>query len=992
MKRDQLDLKEESGERRLLTAIFCDLVDSTALASELGTDDLFELMDAYYQLCQEVVEDFGGSIYQFAGDGVVAVFGYADALDAFALRAVSAAVEISRKVQRIDQKLRSRLQTRIAVASGEAVIMPSRGSDGEQQMTITGSAVFLAARIQSAVDIGTVGISESTHGLVAEMVPLSGPRHVSLKGFGVDVPFWTVEGTDLSTALPALEQKRNDSAATGREREQGELRAKWKKVQAGEKQVVLVKGEPGIGKSFLINLFLEEVGHEAASVLLLRGSPIYAHSPLHPIRELLLHQIQTESDNKSGSTLARLNAVTGAALDSDERQAIEDLLAGVAKAPTKLGPKKRMVSILSSLFKLISARVKKGPVLVVADDIQWIDSATNDALLQIAEEDASAPLMVLLGCRDRDHQKLASWVAHEAVELAPLNPEVSMAIISSLDGKNCLDAMARSTLVERSEGMPLFLVELTKVMLNDHETNQADVTGDAVSRVPLTLHESLQARLDTVEAPTRHLLQVAAALGGPFGPNLLSQVLNLPLEQINSGLNSAVQAGLLHTLEENQDYVFEHSLIRDVAYGSQIRRAKTTLHARVASVLSMDDNTRPPTSPEVIAHHWTQAGMVHQAAPLWQKAASLALSRGAPKDAVTLYSKGLNLVADNAESDEVLRRLAFEMHLGLGQASYVARGPAEEKTVNAFRNALSLIDTIEDLDQRCQVIYGIFAGFHFSSQFDAAREPAQHMFQLATEKDQDRYLCQAHRMLAYINFFLANFPEMNQHIDQLAVHYERASALAMMIRFGSDCLIAASGFRAVSLALKGDHTATTNLLSNNLAAAHSLGHPATIGWSYTAEIYAHCFLGNFEKVLELAEVAIPYCETNDVTAWGAHSRYLRIWSESKLFGASSSTILEMKDTLHLATKGVALAAPLFRALLADTLRRTGRLSDATKEARTAYDFCKQSGQRVFQPAATQVLADCLEADQSDESVYRTEANLLCSELCLQIDFVAMNSD
>ena len=992
MKRDHIDFKRESGERRLLTAIFCDLVDSTTLASELGTDDLFELMEAYYQLCQEVVEAFGGSIYQFAGDGVVAVFGYADALDAFALRAVSAAVEISRKVQRFNPKLKSGLQTRIGVASGEVVIKSGRGGDGEPQMTITGSAVFLAARIQSAVDAGAVGISESTHGLVAEMVPLSGPRHVSLKGFGADVPFWTVKGTELHTMPPALEQQTRATVATGRERELGELRAKWKKVQVGEKQVVLVKGEPGIGKSFLLNLFSEEVGHEAASVLLLRGSPIYAHSPLHPIRELLLHQMNPGPGNSSAGTLAKMDAVIGATLDSYERQAIEDLLAGAANPSKKLGPKKRMVSIRSALSKLISSRVREGPVLVVADDIQWIDSATNDALLQVAEEDASEPLMVLLGCRDRDHQKLAFWQAHEAVELAPLNPHVSMEIIRSLDSKNSLDAKARSILVERSEGMPLFLVELTKVMVNDLAADHSGVTRDSVSRVPLTLHESLQARLDAVEAPTRHLLQAASALGGPFGPDLLSDILDLPLNQINSGLNSAVQAGLLHTLEETQGYVFEHSLIRDVAYGSQIRRAKTALHAQVASVLSNDDNNRLHTSPEIIAHHWTQADMVYEAAPLWLKAASLALSRGASKDAVTLYSKGLNLLAGKAESDVVLRKLAFEMHLGLGQASYVARGPAEETTVQAFRNALSLIDTIEDLDQQCQVIYGIFAGFHFSSQFNAAMEPAQRMFELATEKGHDWYLCQAHRMLGYINFFLAKFPEMDRHIDQIAVHYEREPAVAMMTRFGSDCLIAALGFRAVSLALKGDHAATTKLLSNNLEAAHSLGHPATIGWSYAAEIYAHCFLGNFEKVLELAEVAVPYCETNDVTAWGAHSRYLRIWSASKLFGASSSTILEMKNAMQTATKGVVLAAPLFRALLAETLRRTGRLADATLEARAAYDFCKQSGQRVFQPAATQVFADCLDADQSGGSVYRTEANLLCSELGLQIDFVAMNSD
>src|SRR5450432_207229 len=678
---------EDRAERRQVTVMFSDLVGSTALSARMDPEDLREVISAYQNSVAESVGRFGGFVAKYMGDGVLVYFGYPQAHEDDAERAVRAGLQLVAAIG--DLKTHAALQTRVGIATGVVVVGDLIGSGSSQEQPIVGDTPNLAARLQGIAAPNSVVIAESTRKLVGSLFELEGLGPQELKGISGPTPAWaalrpaSVEGRFEAMHASGL------TDLVGREEELDLLLRRWSKAKSGEGQVVLLSGEAGIGKSRLTAALLERLATEPHTRLRYFCSPQHTDSAFYPIIGQMERAAGLAHDDKPPAKLDKLDAVLAQTSTSTEDAA---LLAEMLSLPNdgrylalELAPEQRRQRTLEALTSQLAGLARQQPVLMIFEDAHWADPTSLEVLGRIVDRIKTLPALMIVTFRPEFN---APWVGQSHVMSLTLNrlgEREAAGIIAGLIGNKNLPANVMAEIVERTDGIPLFVEEMTKAVLEAESEGAARRTVAAVPSsalaVPASLHASLMARLDRL-GPAKEVAQIGSAIGREFSHALMASVARKSEAELASALDRLLQAGLLFRqgMPPLASYLFKHALVQDAAYGTLLREPRRALHARIAEAIESQFAEIAENRPEILARHCTEAGLIEKAAGIWGKAGQQSLERSALIEAVEQLTRPLGQFALLPATSE-LRREEIKLQAALLNALMHTKGYAAPETM-----------------------------------------------------------------------------------------------------------------------------------------------------------------------------------------------------------------------------------------------------------------------------------------------------------------------
>jgi class 3 adenylate cyclase/predicted ATPase len=739
-----------SAERRQLTVMFCDLVGSTALSAKLDPEDLRGIITAYHRCCTELVERNGGFVAKYMGDGVLAYFGYPQAHEHDAERAVRAGLALVEAVPKLATHAGSPLQVRVGIATGLVVVGDLIGAGAAQEQAVVGETPNLAARLHALAEPGAVVIAASTRRLTGGLFDYRDLGAVALKGFVENVPAWQV------LAVSAAESRFEALRATttpliGRDEEIDLLIRRWEQAKHGEGCVVLISGEPGIGKSRIAQTIVERLSNEPHTRLRYFCSPHHQDSAFYPSITQLERAANFRRDDTDEQRLNKLEKLL--AQGTNDLTASVPLLADLMSIPTgdrypplNLTPQKRKEKTLYAQLAQVEGLAVQQPVLMVWEDVQWSDPTTRESLDLLIDRVPTLRVLVIITFRP---EFVPPWVGRSHVTLLTLNrlpPRQRTEMIAYVTGGRTLPREIADQIVDRTDGVPLFIEELTKSVV---ESGILTETGDgyAASRpltalvIPTTLHASLLARLDRL-APTREVAQIGAALGRSFSHEQISAVLGMPQQQLDDALAQLVHAGLIFRrgTPPDAEYTFKHALVQDAAYDTLLRSRRQQLHGRIVATLEDRFPEIVETQPEVLARHCTEAGFADKAVNYWANAGRQAISRCAMIEAVAQLTKGLNLLS--GIHDGVARQeQELDLQIALGHALLATKGYGASEPGEAYAQARQLCEQLNRPAQLGTILAGQFAFRQVRAELEQAERHAEEISQLGDALDDVMWKC-----------------------------------------------------------------------------------------------------------------------------------------------------------------------------------------------------------------------------------------------------------
>jgi class 3 adenylate cyclase/ABC-type transport system involved in cytochrome c biogenesis ATPase subunit len=629
-----------AAERRQLTVLFCDLVDSTHLARQLGPEDYREVVRAYQAACGEVIQRFDGTIAQYLGDGLLVYFSYPQAHEDDAQRAVRAGLESLAALGPLKVRLAAdkgiRLAVRLGIHTG-LVVVGTIGTSGRQEQLALGDTPNIAARLQGLAAPDTVVVSAATWRLVQGYFAGHDLGPQTLKGVETPVQAYHVLETSGAQSRLDVVSPRGFTPLVGREAEMTLLRERWGQARDGLGQVVLLSGEAGIGKSRLVQVLHEYVAAEPHARLEWRGSPYAQQSPLHPVMAYLHHLLRWRPDDAPAETLRTLEetlAASGLALPETVPlfAALLALPLPERYASLTLTPQQQRQKTLEALLAWLLAEARRQPVLFMVEDLHWIDPATLEFLTRLLDQGPTARILTLLTCRPEFRVPWGFRAHFTSLTLTRLpRPQVVQMIVRVAGGKT-LPSEVVEQIVAKTDGVPLFVEELTKMVLESgllrEGEDRYELTGPLPPlAIPATLHDSLMARLDRL-ATVKDIAQLGATIGRTFAYELLRAVSPLDAATLQHGLRQLVEAELVYQqgVPPQATYTFKHALIQDAASQSLLRSTRQQYHLRIAQVLEEQFPKIAETQPALLAHHYTEAGLSAKAVGYWQRAGQRALA------------------------------------------------------------------------------------------------------------------------------------------------------------------------------------------------------------------------------------------------------------------------------------------------------------------------------------------------------------------------------
>jgi class 3 adenylate cyclase len=745
------------AERRQLTVMFCDLVGSMVLSAALDPEDLREVLHAHHELCAKLIGRFDGHIAQYLGDGILAYFGYPMAHEDDGARAVRAALRIVQEMAMLNIRLRKERDVSLAVRLGihtGLVVIGEIGEAGKHENLALGDTPNIAARAQAIAEPDTVVITAATHRLVRGLFDCQDLGSHALKGVAAPLRLYRVLGDrDAAGGLEAAETV-NVWPQVGREKELALLLERWEQVKDGAGQVVLLNGEAGIGKSRLAQAVREKVLSDGCPKIEYRCSAYYQNSALYPIISHLQRLFRCDESDSPETKLAKIeDGLRPYRLSLPEAIPLLASLLGVPlsdRYPSlNLTPQRQKQKTVEVLSAWILEEAERHPVLFVVEDLHWADPSTVDFLGILAEQAPTARIFVVLTSRPdfTPSWPVRSHLTH--IFLSRLSDRHVEVIVNHVTGGKALPAEVLRQVMAKTDGVPLFVEELTKMVLESGLLVEGD-SGYRLSgplpllAIPATLHDSLMARLDRLSS-VREVAQLAAVLGREFSYQLLEAVVLLDGAALDRALALLVEAEFLlqRGVPPHSRYTFKHALIQDVAYQSSLKSKRQLLHRRIAQVL---DERLPETAqeqPEFLAHHYTEGGLPAPAIVYWVQAGQRAVERSANAEAICHLGHALDLLSTQPETPERARQeLAVQMLLA--QALMASRGMAAPEVEQAYARARELCEVVGHSDQLPLALGGLGTFYLVRGNVHTALEIGEQCLDVAQRLGDPGLLLKAH--------------------------------------------------------------------------------------------------------------------------------------------------------------------------------------------------------------------------------------------------------
>jgi class 3 adenylate cyclase/tetratricopeptide (TPR) repeat protein len=833
------------AERRQLTVLFCDLVGSTVLAARLDPEDLHRVTTAYHRGAAEVIGRWGGYVARYMGDGVLAYFGHPQAQEDDPERAAGAGLELVEAVGRLAPPGGSALRARVGIATGLVVVGDVVGGGAEggaQERGVVGEAPNLAARLQAAAEPDTVVIDAATCRLLGGLFECRELGPVAAKGFPADLRAWRVlrrgGAESRSQALHAAHGA--FAPLVGRDEEVGLLLRRWEQAKGGEGRVVLLSGEPGIGKSRLAAELTERLAGEQYARLRYFCSPHHRHSPLFPVVGQIERTAGFDRDDSPGTRLAKLEALLAEAAATrrgDEVALVADLLglpAGGHNLPPGATPQRLREGLLESLLALVSGLAARRPVLMLCEDAHWIDPTSLELMNLAVERIRRLRVLMLVTFRPEFRPPPWAGLPHvTALALGGLGHREAASLIGRAAGEAALPAAVVEEIVERAGGVPLFVEELTRAAVETGEDGAARALAAAPSPdspVPAALYASLAARLDRL-GPAREVAQIGAAIGREVPYELLAAVARRPEAELRAALDRLVEAGLLFRTGEppRAVYLFKHALVQDAAYGTLLRARRRELHAGIARALTDLFPEAAEARPEILAHHCAQAGLAEEAAALWGKAGRRAIARSAMAEAVAHLRRALDLLPALPDAPARWRR-ELDLQTALGNALMAAAGYTAPETGRAYDRARVLCERLGDTLTLALVAIGQCSHHLLRAETEAALGVAEDLLRRAEREGSLEGRLAAHWLIGSTVFQTGDLGRGRAHLDVAAGILEEAGEGAERMAGGKHALVSVPASRGTVMLLLGRYDAakaqTARALSEarRLERAHLLAH------------------------------------------------------------------------------------------------------------------------------------------------------------------------
>jgi class 3 adenylate cyclase/predicted ATPase len=936
------------AERRQLTVMFCDLVGSTALSAHIDPEDLAALIGAYHRAVTAQVERFSGYVAKYMGDGVLAYFGWPQAHEDNPVLAIEAALAVVDAVARLPEHLGSKPQVRIGIATGLVVVGELVGEGSAQEQAVVGETPNLAARLQALAESGQVVLAGATRRLVGDLFRLRELGRQAVKGFPEPVDAFVVEGVAVAESrFEAARRRLTD--LVGRAAESALLRDRLRRAQAGAGQIVLLSGEAGIGKSRLAAQLAAEVANEPHTRLRYQCSPYHRDSMLHPFVVALGRAAGFAPDDPPEAQLDKLEGILAPSRIAETAPLFASLLSiptGERYPPLALSAAQQRRLTLAALLDQLEALALEKPIFMLFEDVHWADATSLEVLDLTVERIRALPVLALFTFRP-EYEAPWSGLSHiTSIALDRLAPAEVETLAMRVAGRP-LPSEVRAQIVAKTDGVPLFVEELTKAVL-ESGLLVAGPEGWRLDRplppfaIPATLQDSLAARLDRL-APVKEIAQIGAAIGREFSYPLLRAVAGRDEPALRAALTQLEAAELLFRSGAPPDarYIFKHALVQDTAYETLLRSRRQILHRRVADALRGEFAAVAAAEPELVAHHLTQAGLDEPAIEWWGQAGDQALRRSAFNEAAAHLGKAIEL-ADKVAAKARRAATASErlrLQTSYGQAVMWAKGYQAPETTAAFARARELANQVEDASERFAAYYGLWVGHLTRCEPAPLQEMAELFLREATARPDSREVVVAHRMSGTTCFYFGDFAAAHEHFRKTVERYDQTRHGDFANRFGQDPRAAAEIFDAIALWVLGRVAESLPLADRALADAESAAHAPTMPFVHYWRMLLGLVRGDTETAAAdsraLAEIVSRY----DLPAfWAGMVAFFQGWTRWRR-GEGKAALTEMRKGIGISREqGFVTLRAVFEAALAEAEATVGetdaglhRLDDALAE-------------------------------------------------------------
>ncbi len=967
------------AERRQLTVMFCDLMDSTKLSSQLDPEEYRDVVHAYQQVCSEVITRFDGHIAQLLGDGLLVYFGYPHAHEDDAQRAVRTGLGIIEAIgtlnTRLEQDKAIRLTVRLGIHTG-LVVVGAMGAEGRQEQLSLGEVPNVCARLQGLAAPNTVFMSDATHRLVQGYFECQELGEQTLRGVEQPIAVYRVLRESGVQSRLDVASTRGLTPLVGRESEMTLLLERWQHAKAGHGQVVLLTGEGGIGKSRLVQVLKEHVASEPYTRWECRSLPYYQNTALYPLTDFFQRALQWQPDETPDEKLGKLERTL-----RQYRLPVAETVPLFAPflsltlpeeryPPLNLSPQRQRQKTLESLVAILLELAEQQPVLFILEDLHWVDPTTLEYIHHLVDHTPTASLYILLTCRPEFQPSWSHRSYLTEVTVNRLARHHIVLIAEQVASGKTLPVQVLAQIIEKTDGVPLFVEELTKAILESGYLQEVNGHYELIGSlstfaIPAMLHDSLMARLDRL-VTAKAVAQYAAVIGRQFSYTLLHAVSQLDEALLQQELGRLIEAELVYQrgLPPQATYTFKHALIQDASYESLLRSTRQQYHQRIAQVLEGQFPEAVAAQPELIAHHYTEASLPEQAVPYWHHAGQCAIERSAHVEAIAHLHQGLALLQTLPQTPTHTRR-EVDMLIALGASLNATKSIAAPDVEQTYLRAQYLCQHLEEPQQLFPVLRGLWNYYHMRAELQTAHALGEQLLALAQQVQDSAMLIAAHRAVGTTLFRMGAVSSAQTHFTQGIALYDPTQHRAHAFRYGEDAGVVCQSLAAWTLwCLGSPHQGLTHS-HEVVTLAQQSAYPFSVAFALGLPAIFHSFRREVRVTQERAEAAISLATEQGFPYWRAVGALMRGWALTHQ-GQVKEGIAQMPQGLqaYRATGAVAIQ-PYFLALLAEahgTIEQSETGLAVLAEALTLVDT---TGERWCEPELYRLKGELLLQQHAD---------------------------
>jgi predicted ATPase/class 3 adenylate cyclase len=938
--------------------MFCDLVGSTALSAQLDPEEWREVVCAYQATCGQVIQRYEGRIAQYLGDGLLVYFGYPSAHEDDAQRAARAGLGILAVLHELNARRHHPVQVRIGIHTG-LVVVGEIGEDGKGEQLALGDTPNIAARLQGLAEPDTVVISMSTYRLIAGLLDCRDLGLHAVKGVSTPLQVYQVVGESGIRSRLDVAVAAGLAPLVGREEEVRLLLRRWDQAKTGEGQGILLSGEAGIGKSRLGQELKEQVAREQGMQIEFRCSPYYQNTAFYPVIEHLQRVLQFTREDVDEQRLLKLErTLTAAGLSLPEVVPLVapllSLSLPVHYPALSLTPQRQRQKTLEVLLAWLLKEGEQHPVLLVVEDLHWVDPSTLEFLSLLIDQVPTAHVLVLLTFRP-DFRPPWAMLSHlTQLTLSRLGRKQVEQIVEKVASGKALPPEVVQQVVSKTDGVPLFVEELTKMVLESGWLREADGHYELIGSlpplaIPATLQDSLVARLDRL-ATVKEVAQMGATLGREFSYELCQAVSPVDETRLQQALAKLVEAEVLYQRGQppHARYVFKHALIQDAAYQSLLKNTRQQFHHRIAQTLVARFPETVEAEPELVAHHYTEAGLIEQAIPYWQQAGQRAFERSAYIEAIAHFTQGLKHLRSLPETTERLQQ-ELSLQTTLGPVFMAAKGYAAPEVGAVYDRARELCQQLGEIPQLFPVLFGLWVFYTVRAEHEMARELAEQLFPLAQSLQDSALLLEAHHALGQTLFFLGEVAPARAHIEQGIALYDPHQHHALTFLYGSgDPGVFCRGFAAYTLWLLGYPDQALKRSHEALALAQELSHPHSLVSTLNHGAMLHHFRREVQPIHERVERLMGLSQEQGFPFWLAMGLIWQGWVLAE-HGRGEEGILQMRQGLAaVRATGARQGGAYALTMLAEAYGKVGRAGKGLALLVEALSLLERTGERFWE--------------------------------------------